>query len=522
MNLKIEESEFQKNEKKIKKRKSSTEIKEKEKYIKIFKKFLKKVNESYECNFCKEPFKEDDYLGQLQDHLKNFHNFGEKEFNQLLKPLIQLQQIKIEIEEKKKCTKILKEFLKKVNESYECNFCKKPFKEDDYLDQLQDHLVNFHNIQEKKFNKLMNPLNRLTQIKTYQMKKEDVSNNKVGLSCIKTSKIKLNEKNTQSKNADVKEFQTNEKKIKKRKSYTEIEKKAKRTKNTKSKNVDVKAFICSKCGKSYIVPSFLKRHSKNIHNIILHHTNTCSKCSKSYTTRSSLSRHCKKVHNIALPPKTLKNKLQKNVLIHNENKELKKVMKSKLKKKGRKSNHSKKKDYELKNTTENFKEKVYLESMVKLHCHVCYKELECYNVAINHQTENHHLKKITSEEMKTMFYQVLDGSNYKNNIEVEDIRLYIIEENPLKKNIQVIQLGMYKDVLNREAFKEYLYDMNIKTNFSVVKKYNILLNIVNRKLLYEEDKENTKLNTSDFLKKIINQGFIIFNNFTEIKMKCQT
>ena len=307
MNLKIEESEFQKNEKKIKKRKSYTEIKEKEKYIKIFKKFLKKVNESYECNFCKEPFKEDDYLGQLQDHLKNFHNFGEKEFNQLLKPLIQLQQIKIEIEEKKKCTKILKEFLKKVNESYECNFCKKPFKEDDYLDQLQDHLVNFHNIQEKKFNKLMNPLNRLTQIKTYQMKKEDVSNNKVGLSCIKTSKIKLNEKNTQSKNADVKEFQTNEKKIKKRKSYTEIEKKAKRTKNTKSKNVDVKAFICSKCGKSYIVPSFLKRHSKNIHNIILHHTNTCSKCSKSYTTRSSLSRHCKKVHNIALPPKTLKN-----------------------------------------------------------------------------------------------------------------------------------------------------------------------------------------------------------------------
>merc|ERR1711997_654655 len=112
MNLKIEESEFQKNEKKIKKRKSSTEIEEKEKCIKIFKKFLKKVNESYECNFCKEPFKEDDYLGQLQDHLKNFHNIGEKEFNQLLKPLIQLQQIKIEIEEKKKCTKIFKNSLK--------------------------------------------------------------------------------------------------------------------------------------------------------------------------------------------------------------------------------------------------------------------------------------------------------------------------------------------------------------------------------------------------------------------------
>ena len=81
---------------------------------------------------------------------------------------------------------------------------------------------------------------------------------------------------------------------------------------------------------------------------------------------------------------------------------------------------------------------------------------------------------------------------------------------------------MYKDALNRESFKKYLYDMNIKTNFSVVKKSNILLKIVNRKLLYKEDKENTKLSTSDFLKQIINQGFIIFNNFTEIKMKSQT
>merc|ERR1712110_1089066 len=126
-----------------------------------------------------------------------------------------------------KCTKLFKEFLKKVNESYECNFCKKPFKEDDYLDQLQDHLINFHNIQEKKFNKLMKPLNRLQQIKTYKMKKEDVSKSKVGLSCIKTSKTKLHEKNTQSKNADVKAFQKNEKKNKKWKSYTEIEKKEK-------------------------------------------------------------------------------------------------------------------------------------------------------------------------------------------------------------------------------------------------------------------------------------------------------
>ena len=42
--------------------------------------------------------------------------------------------------------------------------------------------------------------------------------------------------------------------------------------------------------------------------------------------------------------------------------------------------------------------------------------------------------------MKKMFYQVLDGSNYQNNIEVEDIRLFIIEENSLKKVNQSIQL----------------------------------------------------------------------------------
>ena len=131
--------------------------------------------------------------------------------------------------------------------------------------------------------------------------------------------------------------------------------------------------------------------------------------------------------------------------------------------------------------------------------------------------------------MKKMFYQVLDGSNYQNNIKVEDIRLYIIEENPLKKDIQVIQLGLYKDVLNRQSFQKYLYDANIKTNFTIVKKYldymkNTSLKVANRKIfnrekiqnihLAKEEKENTKPKTSEFLTKIINQGFIIFNHFT--------
>ena len=35
----------------------------------------------------------------------------------------------------------------------------------------------------------------------------------------------------------------------------------------------------------------------------------------------------------------------------------------------------------------------------------------------------------------------LDGSNYQNNIEVEDIRLFIIEENSLKKVNQKYSIG---------------------------------------------------------------------------------
>lgn len=48
--------------------------------------FFKKVGESYKCNFCKQPFKEDAYLKQLGDHLREFHNIPEKEFHQLFEP----------------------------------------------------------------------------------------------------------------------------------------------------------------------------------------------------------------------------------------------------------------------------------------------------------------------------------------------------------------------------------------------------------------------------------------------------
>jgi hypothetical protein len=174
----------------------------------------------------------------------------------------------------------------------------------------------------------------------------------------------------------------------------------------------------------------------------------CSQCSKSYTTASLLNRHSKNVHNITLPPKILKKKIAKSVITPDRvNKEFKKVMKSKLEKEGKKNNHStninrksKKDDDEVENTNENFNRKLHSESIVKLHCHVCHEKLEYFNDAINHQTEKHHLKKISSEEMKKMFYQVLDGSYYQNNIEVQDIRLFIIEENSLKKVNQSIQL----------------------------------------------------------------------------------
>ena len=299
---------------------------------------------------------------------------------------------------------IFKRFLKKVGGSYKCHFCKKPFKEDAYLKQLEVHLKIFHNIPEKEFNQLFKPLFVVSEKNNYhvqhsKMKKDDVSN-------------------------------------------------------------------------------------------------------------------CKNVHNITLSPKRLKKKIAKSVISPDPlNKELKKIIISKLEKEGKKYNqtanvnrNSKKDDDEVEDTNENFNRKLHSESIVKLHCHVCHEKLEYFNEAINHQTEKHHLKKISSKEMKKMFYQVLDGSNYQNNIEVEDIRLYIIEENLLKKDIQVIQLGVYKDVLNRKSFKKYLYDVNIKTNFTIVKNLH----------LAKEEKENTKSKTSDFLKKIINQGFIIFNHFTDV------
>ena len=107
-----------------------------------------------------------------------------------------------------KCEYIFKRFLKKVGGLYKCDFCKKPFKEDDYLKQLEVHLKNFHNVPEKEFNQLFKPLFVVSgknnfHVQHTKMKKDDVSNSKVESSCIKTSKIKLHEKNGQSKNDEV-------------------------------------------------------------------------------------------------------------------------------------------------------------------------------------------------------------------------------------------------------------------------------------------------------------------------------
>ena len=87
MNLVIENSASRQIGKEFKKRKSSTKREQTGKCEDIFKRFLKKVGGLYKCDFCKKPFKEDDYLKQLEVHLKNFHNVPEKEFNQLFKPL---------------------------------------------------------------------------------------------------------------------------------------------------------------------------------------------------------------------------------------------------------------------------------------------------------------------------------------------------------------------------------------------------------------------------------------------------
>ena len=93
LNLVIDESASRQNGKEttksthLKIRKQSTKKEQTGKCEDILKRFLKKVGESYKCNFCNKPFKEDAYLKQLEDHLKEFHNIPEKEFHQLFEPL---------------------------------------------------------------------------------------------------------------------------------------------------------------------------------------------------------------------------------------------------------------------------------------------------------------------------------------------------------------------------------------------------------------------------------------------------
>ena len=81
----------------------------------------------------------------------------------------------------------------------------------------------------------------------------------------------------------------------------------------------------------------------------------------------------------------------------------------------------------------------------------------------------------------------------------------------------MIQLGVYKDVLNRQSFRKYLYNAKMKTNFTIVKKY--LDNKKNENIqnihLAKEEKKNTESKTSEFLMTIINQGFQIFTHFAD-------
>ena len=143
-----------------------------------------------------------------------------------------------------------KDFLKKVGESYKCNFCNQSFKEDAYLKQYEDHVKEFHKVPEKEFHQLFQPL-------FSKMKKDNVSNSIVGLSYIKTSKLTPHEKNAQSNK--------------------------------------FKPFICTQCSKSYTTSSSLNRHRKNVHNIALPPKRLKKKTTKSVITREQLSKELKKV-----------------------------------------------------------------------------------------------------------------------------------------------------------------------------------------------------------------------------------
>ena len=104
--------------------------------------------------------------------------------------------------------------------------------------------------------------------------------------------------------------------------------------------------------------------------------------------------------------------------------------------------------------------KIHLESPIKLYCHKCPKELGTRVEAYVHQSKEHGIEDFSTEEMKEMI--VDDATNYGDEIELENIGLYIIG----KSENFLTQLGNFR-FQNRQSFKRYLDDENLRSNFAV-------------------------------------------------------
>ena len=104
--------------------------------------------------------------------------------------------------------------------------------------------------------------------------------------------------------------------------------------------------------------------------------------------------------------------------------------------------------------------KIHLESPIKLYCHQCPKELGTRVEAYIHQSKKHGIEDFSTEEMKEII--VYDATNYGDEIELEDIGVYIIGQS---ENF-LTQLGKYI-FQDRQSFRKFLNDENLKSNFVV-------------------------------------------------------
>ena len=107
-----------------------------------------------------------------------------------------------------------------------------------------------------------------------------------------------------------------------------------------------------------------------------------------------------------------------------------------------------------------------LESTIKLYCHKCPKELGTQFEAYVHQRNEHGIEDFSDEEMTEII--VYDATNYGDEIQLEDIGVYIIKKS---ENFPA-QLGKYAQLgkftfPNRKCFRKFLNDEKLKSNFVV-------------------------------------------------------